>query len=121
MYAYAFAYSDVYRAVTHNKGIMNGIDSIAIATGQDFRAIESACHAYACRDGKYRSLSKWYENSEGDLVGEIEIPLAVGVVGGITNVHPLVKACIKVLEIKKLTGTSNDNSCCRFSTKFFSD
>ena len=100
LYAYAFAYSDVYRAVTHNKGIMNGIDSVAIATGQDFRAIESACHAYACRDGKYRSLSKWYENSEGDLVGEIEIPLAVGVVGGITNVHPLVKACIKVLEIK---------------------
>ena len=99
LYAYALAYSDVYRAVTHNKGIMNGIDSIAISTGQDFRAIESACHAYACRDGKYRSLTKWYENSEGDLVGEIEIPLAVGIVGGITNVHPLVQACIKILDI----------------------
>ena len=99
LYAYAFAYSDVYRAVTHNKGIMNGIDSVAIATGQDFRAIESGCHAYACRDGQYRSLTKWYENSEGDLVGEIEIPLAVGIVGGITNVHPLVKACIKILGI----------------------
>jgi hydroxymethylglutaryl-CoA reductase len=99
LYAYAFAYSDVYRAVTHNKGIMNGIDSIAIATGQDFRAIESSCHAYACRDGKYRSLTKWYENSEGDLIGEIEIPLAVGIIGGITNVHPIVQTCIKILNI----------------------
>jgi hydroxymethylglutaryl-CoA reductase len=99
LYAYAFAYSDVYRAVTHNKGIMNGIDSVAIATGQDFRAIESGCHAYACRDGQYRSLTKWYENSDGDLVGEIEIPLAVGIVGGITNIHPLVKTCIKILGI----------------------
>jgi hydroxymethylglutaryl-CoA reductase len=99
LYAYAFAYSDVYRAVTHNKGIMNGIDSIAIATGQDFRAIESSCHAYACRDGKYRSLTKWYENYEGDLIGEIEIPLAVGIVGGITNVHPIVQTCIKILDI----------------------
>ena len=78
---------------------MNGIDSVAIATGQDFRAIEAGCHAYACRDGQYKSLTKWYKNSNGDLVGEIEIPLAVGIVGGITNVHPLVKACIKVLEI----------------------
>ncbi len=99
LFAYAFAYSDIYRAVTHNKGIMNGIDSVAIATGQDFRAIESGCHAYACKDGQYRSLTKWYENSNGDLVGEMEIPLAVGVVGGITNIHPLVKACLKILGI----------------------
>jgi hydroxymethylglutaryl-CoA reductase len=99
LFSYAFAYSDTYRAVTHNKGIMNGIDSVAIATGQDFRAIEAGCHAYACRDGQYRSLTKWYENSNGDLVGEIEIPLAVGIVGGITNTHPLVKACIKILDI----------------------
>ncbi len=99
LFSYAFAYSDVYRAVTHNKGIMNGIDSVAISTGQDFRAIESGCHAYACKDGQYRSLTKWYENSDGDLVGEIEIPLAVGIIGGITNVHPLVKACIKILGI----------------------
>ncbi len=99
LFAYAFAYSDIYRAVTHNKGIMNGIDSVAIATGQDFRAIESGCHAYACKDGQYRSLTKWYENSDGDLIGEIEIPLAVGIIGGITNVHPLVKACLKILGI----------------------
>jgi hydroxymethylglutaryl-CoA reductase len=99
LFAYAFAYSDIYRAVTHNKGIMNGIDSVAIATGQDFRAIESGCHAYACKDGQYRSLTKWYENSNGDLVGEMEIPLSVGVIGGITNIHPLVKACLKILGI----------------------
>ncbi len=99
LFAYAFAYSDIYRAVTHNKGIMNGIDSVAIATGQDLRAIESGCHAYACKDGQYRSLTKWYENSNGDLVGEMEIPLAVGVIGGITNIHPLVKACLKILGI----------------------
>lgn len=99
LYAYAFAYSDVYRAVTHNKGIMNGIDSIAIATGQDYRAIECSCHAYACRDGKYRSLTRWYENAQGDLVGEIEIPLSVGIIGGITNIHPLVQACIKILDV----------------------
>ena len=100
LFSYAFAYSDVYRAVTHNKGIMNGIDSVAIATGQDFRAIESGCHAYACKDGHYRSLTKWYKDSNGDLVGEIEIPLAVGIVGGITNIHPLVKTCLKILKIK---------------------
>ena len=99
LFSYAFAYSDTYRAVTHNKGIMNGIDSVAIATGQDFRAIDAGCHAYACRDGQYRSLTKWYKNSNGDLVGEIEIPLAVGIVGGITNTHPIVKACIKMLDI----------------------
>jgi len=99
LFSYAFAYSDIYRAVTHNKGIMNGIDSVAIATGQDFRAIESGCHAYACKDGQYRSLTKWYKNSNGDLVGEIEIPLAVGIIGGITNIHPLVKTCIKILNI----------------------
>jgi hydroxymethylglutaryl-CoA reductase len=99
LFAYAFAYSDIYRAVTHNKGIMNGIDSIAIATGQDFRAIESGCHAYASKEGRYRSLTKWYENSNGDLVGEIEIPLAVGIIGGITNIHPLAKACLNILGV----------------------
>jgi len=92
-------FSDTYRAVTHNKGIMNGIDSVAIATGQDFRAIEAGCHAYASRDGQYRSLTKWYQDSNGDLVGEIEIPLAVGTVGGIINTHPIVKSCLKIMNI----------------------
>jgi hydroxymethylglutaryl-CoA reductase len=101
LYAFAFAYSDIYRAVTHNKGLMNGIDGIAMATGQDVRAIEAAAHAYASKDGKYRSLTKWYKSKEGDLVGEIEIPLAVGIVGGITSVHPYVKISLKILNIKK--------------------
>ncbi len=99
LFAYAMAYTDAHRAVTHNKGIMNGIDSVAVATGQDFRAIEAGCHAYACRDGHYRSLTKWYQDSNGDLVGEIEIPMAVGTVGGITNTHPIVKSCLKLLNV----------------------
>lgn len=100
LYAYAFAYSDPYRAVTHNKGVMNGIDSVAIATGQDYRAIESAAHAYASISGKYRSLTKWTKSKDGNLIGEIEIPLAVGVVGGIILVHPFVKTSLKILNIK---------------------
>ena len=82
LYAYALAYSDVYRAVTHNKGIMNGIDAVALATGQDFRAIEAGAHAFASKDGTYRSLTKWRKTKEGDLEGEIELPMAVGIVGG---------------------------------------
>jgi len=101
LYAFAFAYSDIYRAVTHNKGLMNGIDGVAMATGQDVRAIEASAHAYASKDGKYRSLTKWYKSKEGDLVGEIEIPLAIGIVGGITSVHPYVKISLKILKIKK--------------------
>jgi hydroxymethylglutaryl-CoA reductase len=80
--AYAFAFSDPHRAVTHNKGIMNGVDAVSIATGQDFRAIEAAAHAYASRDGKYRTLSTFSKSSNGDLIGKIEIPLSVGIVGG---------------------------------------
>jgi hydroxymethylglutaryl-CoA reductase len=98
--AFAFAFSDTYRAVTHNKGIMNGIDSVSIATGQDFRAIEAAAHAYASRDGKYRSLSTFSKSSNGDLVGRIEIPLSVGIVGGISNVHPVAKMALKILGVK---------------------
>jgi hydroxymethylglutaryl-CoA reductase len=100
LYAYALAYSDVYRAVTHNKGVMNGIDAVALATGQDFRAIEAGAHAYAARDGTYRSLTKWHKTKEGDLAGEIELPLAVGIVGGITAVHPTARLALKILGVK---------------------
>lgn len=99
LYAYALAYSDVYRAVTHNKGIMNGIDAVALATGQDFRAIEAAAHAYASRGGNYRSLSKWWRNEEGDLVGELEMPMAVGIVGGVTKVHQMAATNLKILKV----------------------
>jgi len=100
LYAYAFAYSDTYRAVTHNKGIMNGIDAVALATGQDFRAIEAGAHAYAARDGTYRSLTRWYKTKDGDLAGEIELPMAVGTVGGIASVHPIAKVALKILDVK---------------------
>jgi hydroxymethylglutaryl-CoA reductase len=99
LYAYALAYSDVYRAVTHNKGIMNGIDAVALATGQDFRAIEAAAHAYASRGGRYRSLSKWCRDENGDLVGELEMPMAVGIVGGVTKVHQMAATCLKILKV----------------------
>ena len=98
--AFEFADNDVYRAVTHNKGIMNGIISVANAVGQDSRAIEAAANAYAAISGKYRSLSKWSKDSDGNLVGILEIPLSVGIVGGIVNVHPVAKVCAKILNVK---------------------
>ena len=82
---------DPYRATTHNKGIMNGVDAVAIATGNDFRAIEAAAHAYAARDGQYRALTRWYRNDEGDLIGEIEMPMKVGTVGGSLETNPTVR------------------------------
>ncbi len=97
--SYALASIDPYRAATHNKGIMNGIDSLIIATGNDFRAIEAGAHAYAARNGQYTSLTKYYKNKEGNLVGEIELPMAVGIVGGASSIHPKAKLCQKILGI----------------------
>ena len=98
--AFEFADNDIYRAVTHNKGIMNGIISVANAVGQDSRAIEAAANAYASNSGKYRSLSKWSKDDNGNLVGILEIPLSVGIVGGIVNVHPVAKVCSKILNVE---------------------
>ena len=100
--AFEFADNDVYRAVTHNKGVMNGIISVANATGQDSRAIEAAAHAYASHTGKYRSLTKWEKNNSGNLVGIFEIPLSVGIVGGVTNDHPIAKICTKILKLQNV-------------------
>lgn len=97
--AFEFADNDVYRAVTHNKGILNGTIAVANATGQDSRAIEAAANAYAANSGRYRSLSKWSKDDDGNLVGTLEIPLSVGIVGGIANVHPLAKICTKILGV----------------------
>jgi len=91
---------DPYRAATHNKGIMNGIDAVVIATGNDWRAIEAGAHAYAARDGRYQSLTKWNVNDNGDLYGEITLPMAVGLVGGATKVHPTAKVAIKILGVQ---------------------
>ena len=98
--AYAFAAADSYRAATHNKGIMNGIIPVVLATGNDTRAIESGAHAYAARNGRYTSLTTWEKNAEGDLVGCIEMPMAVGLVGGATKIHPAAQTAVKILDVK---------------------
>jgi hydroxymethylglutaryl-CoA reductase len=98
--AYAFAAADPYRAATHNKGIMNGIDPVVIATGNDWRAVEAGAHAYAARSGKYTSLSTWSKDENGNLIGELEMPLAVGIVGGATKVHPATQAALKLMNVK---------------------
>ncbi len=97
--AYAFAAVDPYRAATHNKGIMNGVDAVVIATGNDWRAIEAGAHAYAARSGRYTSLSTWGKDAEGNLVGTLEMPMAVGIVGGATRVHPTAQAALKLMRI----------------------
>jgi hydroxymethylglutaryl-CoA reductase len=98
LYAYEFAYADPYRAATHNKGIMNGVDAVAVATGQDWRGIESGAHAYACRDGAYRSLTTW-EIVDGHLSGTIELPMAVSTVGPVAEAHPRVRLALRMLGV----------------------
>jgi hydroxymethylglutaryl-CoA reductase len=100
--AWAFAAADPFRAATHNKGIMNGIDAVVVATGNDFRAIEAGAHAYAsfAHGGHYSPLTRYEKNKEGDLVGTIELPMAVGLIGGATAVHPIAKINVKVLGVK---------------------
>jgi len=97
--AYAFAAVDPYRAATHNKGIMNGVDAVVIATGNDWRAIEAGAHAYAARSGHYTSLSTWAVDGDGALVGTLEMPMAVGIVGGATKVHPTAQAALKLMGV----------------------
>jgi len=99
--AWAFAAADPYRAATHNKGIMNGVDAVVLASGNDWRAVEAGAHAYAARSGRYTSLSTWSVNEKGDLVGELEMPMAVGIVGGATRVHPAARAVLKVMGVQK--------------------
>jgi len=101
--AWAFAAADPYRAATHNKGIMNGVIAVALATAQDHRAIEAGAHAYAARYGKYGPLSTWEKDENGDLVGSLEMPMAVGIVGGATKVHPVARISLKILGIKTAT------------------
>ena len=98
--AYAFAAADPYRAATHNKGIMNGIIAVVIATGNDHRAIEAGGHAYAAITDHYTSLSAWEKNHNGDLVGSMELPMAVGLIGGAVKTHPIAKIAVKILGVK---------------------
>jgi hydroxymethylglutaryl-CoA reductase len=97
--AYAFAAVDPHRAATHNKGILNGVDAVAVATGNDWRAVEAGAHAYAARGGTYTSLSKWERDGEGRLMGFLEMPMAVGIIGGATRVHPVARAALKILGV----------------------
>jgi hydroxymethylglutaryl-CoA reductase len=97
--AWAFAAADPYRAATHNKGIMNGIDSVVIATGNDWRAVEAGAHAFAARSGRYTSLSTWGKDADDNLVGNLELPMAVGIVGGATKVHPGARAALKLMGV----------------------
>lgn len=98
--AWAFAATDPYRAATHNKGIMNGIDAVTLATGNDWRAVEAGAHAYAARDGRYTSLSVWQRDGRGSLIGKLELPLALGIVGGATRVHPTARVALKILGVQ---------------------
>lgn len=104
--AHAFAQADPYRAATHNKGIMNGIDGLALATGNDWRAIEAGAHAYAARNGRYSPLTSWHKDEEGNLLGSIELPISVGIVGGATWANPTAKVALKILGVKSATELS---------------
>jgi hydroxymethylglutaryl-CoA reductase len=99
--AWAFADADPYRAATHNKGIMNGVIAVALAVAQDHRALEAGAHAYAARSGHYGSLSRWSKNENGDLVGVLEMPMAVGIIGGATRTHPMARLALKVMGVSK--------------------
>jgi hydroxymethylglutaryl-CoA reductase len=94
-----FAEADPYRAATHNKGIMNGISAVVLATGNDTRAVEAGAHAYAARHGHYGSLTRWEVTAHGDLAGSIELPMAVGLIGGATKAHPMARLCLKMLGV----------------------
>jgi len=98
--AYTFAAIDPYRAATHNKGIMNGIDPVIVATGNDWRAVEAGAHAYASRSGSYTSLTRWEKDNSGALIGTIELPMPVGLVGGATKTHPLARLALKIMDVK---------------------
>ena len=100
IYAWAFADADPYRATTHNKGILNGVIAVALATGQDHRAIEAGAHAYAARYGFYGPLSIWEKDEDGNLIGTLEMPMAVGIIGGATKVHPIARIALKILRVK---------------------
>jgi len=100
VYAYAFAKADPYRCATHNKGIMNGVVAVGIACGQDIRALEAGAHSFAAKLGGYSPLTTWEENADGDLVGTLEMPMAVGLVGGASKVHPAAKVAIRILGVK---------------------
>ena len=113
-----FAELDPYRATTHNKGVMNGVDAVVIATGNDWRAVEAAAHAYAARDGRYTALTHWRANEQGDLVGEIKLPMAVGIVGGATRVHPAAQVALRMLGVNTARELAEIIACVGLAQNF---
>ncbi len=109
--AWAFADVDPYRAATHNKGIMNGIDAVVVATGNDWRAVEAGAHSYAAKNGNYTSLSKWSVDEEGNLIGSLELPMAVGIVGGATKTHPTARSALKLMEVETASELAEIIAC----------
>jgi hydroxymethylglutaryl-CoA reductase len=116
--AYAFAEADPFRAATHNKGIMNGISSVVLATGNDTRAIEAGAHSYAALKGRYTSLSKYEKDADGNLVGSIEVPMAVGIVGGATKTHPVARIALKIMDIRSAAELAQIIACVGLAQNF---
>lgn len=116
--AYEFAKADIYRATTHNKGIMNGIDAVATATGNDWRAVEAGAHAYAARDGKYQPLTRYEKDKGGNLVGSIELPMAIGTVGGSMGSNPVAKIALKILRVKSAKELAMVAACVGLANNF---
>ena len=113
-----FAEFDPYRAATHNKGVMNGVDAVAVATGQDWRAIEAGAHAWCARSGRYTSLTTWRVNPVGDLTGFLEMPLAVGIVGGATRVHPAAQTALRMLGVTRAHELAEIMACVGLAQNF---
>lgn len=116
--AYEFAKADIYRCATNNKGIMNGIDAVVMATGNDWRAVEAGAHGYAAFEGDYRPLAKYCRDKKGDLVGEITLPLAVGLVGGATKTHPMAQISLKILGVKTAQELAQIIACVGLANNF---
>lgn len=116
--AYAFAEADPFRCATHNKGIMNGIDAVLIATGNDFRAVEVGAHSYASYNSGYSPLTKFYKDDKGNLAGAIELPLAVGIVGGATKTNPVAQVALKILDIKSAQELAQIAACVGLANNF---
>jgi hydroxymethylglutaryl-CoA reductase len=113
-----FAELDPYRAATHNKDVMDGVDAVVLATGNDWRAVEAGAHAYAARGRRYTSLTRWRLNERGDLLGEIELPLAVGTIGGATGMHPAAQAALKILDVKSARELAEIITCVGLAQNF---
>jgi hydroxymethylglutaryl-CoA reductase len=116
--AYAFADADPYRATTNNKGIMNGVDAVLIAAGNDFRAVESGAHSYAAISGKYKPLARYEKNKDGDLVGTLEMPMAVGIVGGSTKTNPIARITLKILGVQTANELGEVAACVGLANNF---